>query len=63
MPYRINPKNPKAVDHFKDGKWSIKQVCDSAENAKEALTVLNMKEHGKSPKGGWDHVAQWMTRK
>ena len=53
MPYRINPHDNKVIDHFKGGHWSIKQRCSSPDNAQSALRLLNMKEHGVVPKGGW----------
>lgn len=49
MPYRVIGKN---LEHYKNGKWSIKQYCDSHANAIAAMQLLQMKEHGITPKGG-----------
>ena len=50
MPYRVEGKN---LMHKKGGKWSVKQHCSSPTNAKKAMRLLQMKEHGVTPKGGW----------
>jgi hypothetical protein len=36
------------VYHFKNGRWSVKQVTGSKGNAKKALRLLNAVEYG-----GW----------
>ena len=47
MPYkRVGNK----VMHEKSGKWSLKQTCSSAENAKKAIRLLYMKESEKKGK-------------
>jgi len=43
MPYRVVGNK---VLHFKDGKWSVKQTCDSHENAVKALGLLQGLKHG-----------------
>ncbi len=47
MPYEI--RNGNEIWHFKDGKWSVKQKTDNAENAKKALRLLNAIENGYDP--------------
>jgi len=32
--------------HFKNGKWSVKQVAKSHENAMKAMALLQGLEHG-----------------
>ena len=44
MPYKIEGNK---VLHFKDGKWSVKQVCKSHANAVKALRLLQAVEHGR----------------
>lgn len=43
MPYKVE-KNK--VMHKKGGKWSVKQVCTSHENAVKAVKLLHMKGYG-----------------
>jgi Zn/Cd-binding protein ZinT len=50
MPYKVSGSD---LLHYKDGKWSVKQHCSSHANAVEAMQLLQMKEHGVTPKGGW----------
>ncbi len=50
MPYRVSGSN---LMHLKGGKWSVKQHCSSHENAIKAMDLLQMKEHGVTPRGGW----------
>lgn len=50
MPYKVEGKN---LLHYKNKKWKIKQRCDSHANAVAAMRLLQMKEHGVTPKGGW----------
>lgn len=50
MPYKVSGNR---VLHQKGGKWSVKQTCKSHNNAVAALKLLNMKEAGVAPKGGW----------
>lgn len=50
MPYKVEGSN---LLHYKNGKWSIKQHCDSHANAIAAMQLIQMKEHGVRPKGGW----------
>ena len=38
MPYK---RIGREIWHKKNGRWSIKQVCKSADNAKRALKLLN----------------------
>lgn len=47
MPYKREGKN---ILHLKNGKWIIKQHCESIDNAKSALRLLNGIEHGMKPK-------------
>jgi hypothetical protein len=47
MPYKRSGSN---VLHEKGGKWTIKQHCSSPENAKKAIRLLQMVEHGGTPK-------------
>ena len=50
MPYKRRGSD---VLHYKNGKWSVKQHCSSAEAAERAIKLLNMKHAGVTPKGGW----------
>ncbi len=50
MPYRVDGSK---VLHQKGGRWSVKQNCSSHANALAAVRLLNMKEAGVTPKGGW----------
>jgi Zn/Cd-binding protein ZinT len=43
MPYKVQGKN---LMHFKQGRWTVKQVCKSHDNAIGAMKLLQMKEHG-----------------
>lgn len=52
MPYKVRGSNV-LHDPDGDGHYTIKQHCSSPENALKALRLLNMKEHGVTPKGGW----------
>lgn len=47
MPYKIEGNK---VMHFKNGKWSVKQTCSSAKNAKAAVRLLYGVEGGMKPK-------------
>ncbi len=47
MPYRVVGKN---VEHFKNGKWSVKQHCASAENAHRIMSYLQKLEGDKEKK-------------
>ena len=40
MPYK---QDGKKVMHKKGGKWSVKQTCKSAANAKAAIRLLHAK--------------------
>jgi len=63
MPYRISPDDSSVVEHEKDSRWSVKQRCSSPENAKAAMRLLQMKEHGVTPEGGWrNERGQRVTR-
>jgi len=42
MPYR---RKGKVIEHYKNGKWSVKQRCKSVEAAKKALRLLQAIEH------------------
>jgi hypothetical protein len=44
MPYK---REGNKVLHFKDGKWSVKQVCKSAANAVATIRLLYAKESKK----------------
>lgn len=44
MPYKVIGKN---LMHKKGGKWTVKQHCTSAANAKKAMRLLYMKTKGK----------------
>uniref|UniRef100_A0A6M3LMX5 Uncharacterized protein n=1 Tax=viral metagenome TaxID=1070528 RepID=A0A6M3LMX5_9ZZZZ len=48
MPYR---RKGTVIEHFKGGKWSVKQRCGSVEDAKKALRLLNAVKHGWKPTG------------
>jgi len=43
MPYK---RVGNIIYHYKNGKWSVKQTCSSAEKAKAALRLLQGLEHG-----------------
>lgn len=43
MPYQVRGK---AVYHLKNGRWVVKQRCDSHENALAAMRLLEGLEHG-----------------
>ena len=43
MPYKIAGKK---VMHFKNGKWSVKQVAKSHANAIKTVALLQGLEHG-----------------
>ena len=45
MPYRVRGKN---VEHFKDGKWSVKQRATSERNAH--IIVSNLEKLEKNPR-------------
>lgn len=47
MPYK---RVGKKILHKKGGKWSIKQVASSIENAKKTMRLLQGLEHGMKPK-------------
>jgi hypothetical protein len=38
------------VYHFKNGKWSVKQVCANHNNAVEAVGLLHAKGYGSQEK-------------
>lgn len=46
MPTRVRGKN---VEHYKNGKWSVKQHCSSHENAVKAKRAIDASEHGWKP--------------
>ena len=43
MPYK---RKGKTIYHYKNGKWTVKQTCDSVENAKAAMRLLYGLESG-----------------
>jgi hypothetical protein len=43
MPYK---RVGKKILHFKNGKWSVKQVATSVENAIKSMRLLEAIEHG-----------------
>jgi len=43
MPYKVVDN---IVYHFVNGKWEVKQVCRSHNNAVEAVQLLHMKGYG-----------------
>jgi hypothetical protein len=47
MPYKIQGTR---VLHFKHGKWSVKQTCESASKARAAVRLLYAKEAEKKGK-------------
>lgn len=47
MPYM---RKGRTILHKKNGKWTVKQVCETVENAKRALRFLNGLDHGMKPK-------------
>jgi len=47
MPYKVEGNK---VLHFKDGKWKVKQTCESPAAAKRAMRLLYGIEHGMKPK-------------
>ena len=47
MPYKVDGNR---VLHYKDGKWSTKQVCSSNSNAKAAMRLLYGIEGGMKPR-------------
>lgn len=42
MPYK---RIGKTVYHKKGDRWTVKQVCDSVENAEKAIRLLQAVEH------------------
>jgi len=46
MPIRINPNNPRQIQHFINGKWKHKQTCGSPAKAKAAFRLLKGLEKG-----------------
>ncbi len=46
MPYK---REGNVIYHKKSGKWSVKQRCGSAQNAKAALRLLYGIESGMKP--------------
>ncbi len=50
MPYRVDPKNPKNVQHYKNGRWSLKQTAKSAAAAKRTVKLLYGIKGGMKPK-------------
>jgi hypothetical protein len=46
MPYKVEGSD---VLHFKNGKWSVKQHCDSPAAADSAMRLLEGIEHGWKP--------------
>jgi len=48
MPYK---REGKTIYHKVGGKWLVKQVCKSVENAKQALRLLQGIAHGWKPTG------------
>ena len=46
MPYK---RVGKKILHKKGGKWTVKQVATSVENAKKAMRLLQGVEHGWRP--------------
>ena len=48
MPYKVIGR---AVMHFKNGKWSVKQMAKSRKNALKAMRLLEGIEHGIIKKG------------
>lgn len=46
MPYKVEGNK---VMHKKGGKWKVKQVCSSHENAQKAMRLLRGVEHGWEP--------------
>ena len=51
MPNRINPNNPREVQHMVNGRWTRKQLCDSPAAAKRALKLQRGVAHGWEPTG------------
>jgi len=49
MPNRIDPNNPKIVQHKVGGRWRKKQKCISAIAAQRALRLLRGVAHGMVP--------------
>jgi len=46
MPYK---RIGRVIYHKKGGRWRVKQVCRTVENAKAALRLLQALEHGWTP--------------
>jgi hypothetical protein len=42
MPYRVRDSN---VEHYKNGKWTVKQKCSSPANAHAAIRLLRAIEN------------------
>lgn len=49
MPYRVKGKN---VEHYKGGKWKVKQTCSTPQNAYAALALLRSLEKRETGKKG-----------